>query len=310
MYKNNKIGIVVPSYNEGELIQKTINGIPAFVDEIVAIDDKSTDDTNKKLLSLKKTNKKLIVITHKKNTGVGGSIIDGYKKLLDDKIDIVAVMAGDNQMDPYYLPSLLDKLIVENFDMAKGNRFMHANQLRSMPVYRFVGNIFVTFLTKLASGYWSIFDSWNGYVASKTTALRLIDFEKIKKRYDFEISMLINLNIVGAKVVDVPIPAVYGTEISDLKTFKVLPSLLRTFFLGFWKRVFYKYIFFNTHPVAVFLLLGLPLQLIGIIIGMWSILVSGGHPTASTTLLAVIPFILGFQLVLTAIITDIQNEPK
>lgn len=310
MYKNNKIGVVVPAYNEASLIGKTILGIPNYVDKIVAVDDSSTDKTYKKLRNLQAKNKKLTVVKHRKNLGVGGSIMSGYKKLFDENIDIAVVMAGDNQMDPQYLPSLLNKIIENGFDVAKGNRFMHRKELARMPFYRFVGNIFLTFLAKLASGYWSIFDVSNGYVVSKISTLRLVDFNKVKNRFEFETSMLINLNIVGAKVADVPIPAVYGSEVSDLKVLEVLPGMLWNSFTGFWERIFYKYIFPNTHPVAVFLATGIAFMLVGIVIGVWSIIVTSGHPTASTTILAVIPFILGFQFCLTALVIDIQNEPK
>ena len=310
MYKNKKIGVVVPAYNEEKLIGETISGIPNYVDQIVAVDDVSTDETYNKLKSLQSKNKKLIIVKHETNLGVGGSIMTGYKKLFDRDVDIAVVMAGDNQMDPQYLPLLLDKIIDGGFDVAKGNRFMHRRELTRMPFYRFIGNIFLTFLTKLASGYWSIFDVSNGYVASKTSVLKLVDFGKVKNRFEFETSMLINLNIAGAKVADVSIPAVYGTEVSDLNVWKVLPGLLWTLFSGFWQRIFYRYVFPNTNPMAIFLATGLLLMLVGVVIGVWSIVVTGGHPTASTAILAVIPFILGFQFCLTALVTDIQNEPK
>src|SRR3990172_2562662 len=195
MYKNNKIGVVVPAFNEEKLIQKTILGIPDYVDQIVAIDDLSTDKTYQKLKSLQPGNRKLVTIKHEKNLGVGGSIMTGYKKLFDQDIDIAVVMAGDNQMDPQHLPLLLDKIIDGGFDVSKGNRFMHRRELTKMPFYRFIGNIFLTFLTKLASGYWSIFDVSNGYVASKIQILKLVEFSKVKNRFEFETSMLINLNI-------------------------------------------------------------------------------------------------------------------
>ncbi|HEX7456421.1 MAG TPA: glycosyltransferase family 2 protein [Candidatus Nanoarchaeia archaeon] len=309
MYKRHKIGIVVPAYNESRLISNTINGIPKYVDRIVAVDDASLDDTYKKLQGLSNDDR-LITIRHKKNRGVGGSIIDGYLRLLEEDVDITVVMAGDNQMDPQYLPVLLDKLTEGDFDVAKGNRFLHSYELGRMPPTRMWGNVIVTLLTKISSGYWSIFDTTNGYVASKTQILKLVDFKKIKRGFDFEISMLINLNILGAKIADVPIPAVYGKETSKLKAWKVFPGLSWTFFSGFWKRVFYKYIFYNTHPLALFLIFGLLLLIAGLVIGIWAIVVTGGHPTASTALLAALPLILGFQLLLTAVVIDIQNEPK
>jgi glycosyltransferase involved in cell wall biosynthesis len=309
MYKKHKIGVVVPAFNEEKLIEQTILQVPDYIDKIVVVDDASKDKTSKILSKLKNRNE-LSIIQHKENQGVGSSIMDGYLKLIDDNLDIAVVMAGDNQMDPKYLPKLLDSLIENNFDVAKGNRYLNTKELKSMPSYRFFGNIVITFFTKLASGYWSIFDTLNGYVASRMSVLKLIEFNKIKKRYDFEISMLINLNILGAKIVDVPIPAVYGTEVSDLKVWRVLPGLMKTLFFGFWRRIFYKYIFYNTHPISIFLIFGLLFQLIGFLIGIWSIVATKGHPTASSALLAVLPFLLGFQLALTAIIIDIQNEPK
>lgn len=310
MYKKYKIGVVVPAYNEELLINDTIKGIPRYVDKIIAVDDASTDLTYKKLQDLKKVKYRLEIIHHKQNRGVGGSIINGYHSLIKQNMEIVVVMAGDNQMDPKYLPSLLDKLIEDGFDVAKGNRFIHPQELETMPKFRFISSIIATFITKIASGYWTIFDVMNGYVASKTSVLKLLNFHKVKKGYDFEISMLINLNILGAKITDVPIPAVYSNETSNIKVWKVLPSFLWTLFQGFWQRIFYKYIFFNTHPIAIFFIFGLLLMFIGTIIGFWVTIATNWHPTASSVLLAVLPIILGFQLFLTAVIIDIQNEPK
>lgn len=310
MYKDKKIAVVTPAYNEGDLVLKVIKTMPAFVDHIIIIDDASADNTYD--LAKSSTDPRVIVIRHEKNQGVGGAIMTGHAKMLELGDDISVVMAGDAQMDPSYLPALLDPIIEEGYDFAKGNRFLGKDSLKGMPAYRVFGNIVLTFMTKFASGYWHIFDPQNGYTAISARALQLIDFSKIHKRYPFENDLLINLNIFNIRVKDVSIPALYGEEQSHIKLHKVIPSLLVALIRGYYRRVTQKYVLRSFSPVALFLLAGSVLFTWGVVFGLYEVIHHWGRSPAATgiVMMAVLPLLVGFELLLQAIVLDINESPR
>lgn len=313
MYKDKRVTVVVPAYNEEALVGTTLAGIPDYVDAIVVVDDASSDATAARSKEIAERDNRISVVVHSQNTGVGGAVVDGYRRAIENGSDVAAVMAGDNQMPAEYLPDLLDAIIDRNYDVAKGNRFLASqDSLDTMPRYRFFGNILLTILTKAASGYWTIFDSQNGYYAVSTRTLRRMNLERIARRYDFENSILINLNIIGARVTDVAIPPVYGEEVSGIRLWKVLPRMILTLIRGFFQRMYRKYVLYNFHPIALFLFSGLALMVWGVSFGAWAALQSLGEDSASTgtVMLSVLPFLMGFQFVLSALVLDIQNEPK
>ncbi len=313
MYKGNSIAVVVPAYNEEALIASTLADMPDYVDAIIVTDDGSTDGTVECVTKAARKDSRITLIRHARNEGKGGAVVDGYKRAFDQKHDIVAMMDGDHQMPPEHLPALLDRLIDEGYDAAKGNRFLASpGTLAAMPTYRVLGNILLTLLTKIASGYWSIFDSQNGYWALKAPILARLDLSRVARRYDLENSLLIYLNILGARLADVPIPAKYGDEASGIRLWRVSPRIVFTLLTGFWRRVLLRYVLYNFHPIALFLSSGLVLTLWGLAFGIVVAIGSRG-PEAATTgtvMLAVLPFLMGFQLLLAAFVLDILSEPK
>ena len=310
MYKNNSICVVVPAYNEEKKLSNVIIKIPEFIDHIVIVDDASTDDTFKIASTVE--DERVCVIRHKINLGVGGAILTGHKKAIEYGADISVVMAGDDQMNPQYLPTLLDPIIEEEYHYTKGNRFLKSNTLVGMPKLRIFGNIILTFLTKLASGYWHIFDPQNGYTAIRCNTLKELDFDSIAKRYEFENDMLINLNIGNYKVKDVFIPAHYSDEESKIQLHSFIGRTLYLLFIGFWKRILIKYILRDFHPIALFLIFGLIFFSIGIIIGLYIVFSSIGPPlaTAGTVMLSIVPLFVGFQLILIALVLDIIETSR
>jgi hypothetical protein len=223
--------------------------------------------------------------------------------------DINVVMAGDAQMDPEYLPQLLDP-VVDGYGFAKANRFFSGESFAGMPGYRIFGNIVLSFMTKLASGYWHIFDPQNGYTAIRTEVLRRLPMNKVAARYSFENDLLIHLNILDVPIVDVPIPAVYGNEVSSIKLRKVIPELLAMLFGGFWRRVWWKYMVWSFSAVALLLIAGIALIVMGLVAGIWVLAASVGSPTAGSVMLAVVPFVLGVQMLLVSLQLDIQASPN
>lgn len=258
MYKRKKIGIVVPAYNEEKQIAKVIKTMPKFVDKIIIIDDKSKDKTRSIVKELSKKNKKIVLIEHQKNQGVGSSISSGYVWCRDNKIDIAGVMAGDGQMLPQDLPGILDPVANDRADYSKANRLLSGEAYKKIPKTRYFGNAALSFMTKIASGYWHIIDSQAGYTAINKKMLSLIDWNKMYKGYGQPNDLLVRLNVYNAQVCDVPQVPVYGVgEKSRLKisrAFLRIPSMLIRMF--FW-RLKEKYIIRDFHPLVLFYFFGI-----------------------------------------------------
>lgn len=240
LYKGKKICQVVIGLNEGERMAKVVAESPRFVDLIVAVDDGSTDRTCCFLKSIK--DRRLMIIRHASNKGVGASVLDGHRAAIARRMDISVVTAGDGQMDPKYMPALLDAIIEGGCDYAKGNRFASPGLLKGMPPLRIFGSILLTFLNMVASGYWNVRDPQNGYTAIKVSTLKKLGLGKIARRYQFENDMLIRLNILGAKVKDVPMPARYGSEKSKIRLASYIPQTSLFLLNGLIHRLRAKYL--------------------------------------------------------------------
>ncbi|HEX6626231.1 MAG TPA: glycosyltransferase family 2 protein [Pyrinomonadaceae bacterium] len=311
MYKNRRIAVVVPAYNEERHVGEVLRGVPDYVDHVIAVDDCSADGTRAAIESC--DDARVVALCTPANLGVGGATLLGYRKALELGCDVAVKMDGDGQMPPAHLPLLLDAVVEHGYDYAKGNRFLAGRSLAEMPKVRLFGNVVLTFVNKLASGYWHIFDPQNGYTAVTAEALRRLDFGSLHRRYFFENDMLIALNFHNARVRDVAIPARYGDERSDLNPFKVGVTFPLLFIPRFWRRIYRKYVLHDFSPVALFLFAGLLLFGWGALFGLYhwakSVLTGVATPTG-TIMLAVLPLILGFQLILQAIVLDIQETPK
>ena len=311
MYKDQRITVVLPAYNEARHIAQVIETMPKLVDCVIVVDDCSKDNTYEAAAAC--ADSRVVAVRLEENQGVGGAMVAGYRRAMELGADIVVKMDADGQMIPDYLPRLLDALIEGGYDYAKGNRFLASESLGQMPKLRLFGNIALTFLTKLASGYWHIFDPQNGYTAIKASALGVLDLNHIHKRFFFENDMLVHLNFLSFRVKDVAIPARYGEEVSHLSPFRIMvtfPSLLLRRFL---RRIYQKYVLRDFSPIALFFLLGTLLFGWGTGYGLYLWIKASGtlNPTPTGTIMfALLPLILGFQLLLQAIVLDIQESPK
>ncbi|MCB2156367.1 glycosyltransferase family 2 protein [bacterium] len=308
---DHKIAVVIPAYRVENHICDVIKGLPDYVSYIVVVDDASPDETAKRVAELK--DPRVTLLRHPKNRGVGGAMTTGYRAALKLDVDIVVKMDGDDQMDQSYLPRLIEPLISGIADYAKGNRFLDLMMLRQMPLLRRIGNTGLTFLTKAASGYWGVCDPNNGYTAIRAEALRLIDFSRIHRRYFFESSMLIHLNILRAVVSDVPIPARYGDEASSLRIRRVLWEFPINLFRGLINRIYWRYFMLEFAPQGLFFLAGLLTFLFGAIFGAWRWYLSwqtGIVQSTGTVMISVLPLLMGFELLLQAIVMDMNAVPR
>lgn len=229
LYRGKSVAVVMPAYNERQMVLKAIDAVPDYVDLVFVVDDGSSDDTDKLLVG--KRSGRIQVVRHEHNKGVGAAIATGYSLSIDAGIDVVAVMAGDGQMDPEHLPGLLDPVIDNRADYSKGNRLADRRLRTAMPKFRTFGNFVLSVMTKAASGYWRISDSQNGYTAISREALQSLDLNQVYPYYGYCNDILIKLGTNGKRVVDVPMPARYGAEKSKIRyaryIAKVGPMIVR-----------------------------------------------------------------------------------
>lgn len=309
MYKGRRVAAVVPAHNEEKLIGRVIETMPDLVDRIVVVDDCSDDRTSE--VATGTHDPRVTVLRHDRNTGVGGAILDGHRLALKDGVDVSVVMAGDAQMDPRYLPDLLDPIVEHGYGFSKANRFFSMESFQDMPAHRVLGNVVLSFMTKVASGYWHIFDPQNGYTAIAREALERLPLSRIAIGYQFENDLLINLNILNVRVRDVAVPALYGTEASGIRLSRVVPSISWLLISGFWRRIWWKYVLWSFSPIALLLFAGLLLCVFGVGFGVFAVVSALHHvsPSTGTVMLSVGPLLVGINLMVQALVLDIQATP-
>lgn len=310
MYEGRKVAAVIAAHNEERHIAGVITSLPDVVDIVVVVDDASPDGTSEAARAT--GDPRLVLVRHETNTGVGGAVCSAYRAALDAGADLFVRLDGDGQMDPTYLVDLLEPLVQRDYGFAKANRFFSPSSFQGMPRHRIVGNVVLSFLTKASSGYWHLFDPQNGYTAVTREVLERLDLDRIRKGYDFENDFLINLNILGIRACDVPVPAIYGDEVSGIRLPRVVPLLIATLFRGFWKRITLKYLLYDVSPIALLLFTGLGLLVFAAYWGIFALSqsLSGQPPTAGTVLLAVTPFVVATQMLLSALQLDIAESPR
>ena len=256
MYLKKTIAVVVPAYNEEKLIARTLKEIPDLVDKMIVVDDASTDNTARIVTELAENDQGIQLIQHEANQGVGGAIVTGYKKARDLGMDVTVVMAGDAQMDPSDLVRIIEPVANGSADYTKGNRLFYGDSWNMIPHYRYLGNSFLSLMTKISSGYWHIADSQSGYTAISLIALQRINLDKIYKRYGMPNDLLIKLNQHDFRVRDVHVRPVYNVgEKSGIKLIQVIPKISWILFKGFWQRLVFKYVIKDFHPLVFFFLL-------------------------------------------------------
>ena len=256
MYGGKNICVVIPAHNEETQIEKVIETMPSFVDRIIVVDDDSRDSTALIVEKMLQSNDKLFIIKHETNQGVGGAIASGYKWARDNEMDVTAVMAGDGQMDPDELEAIIKPVVEDRADYTKGNRLFYGDAWDLIPHYRYLGNSFLSLMTKIASGYWHLADSQSGYTAISLVALKRIDPDFIYKDYGMPNDMLIKLNQFDFRVGDVHIRPVYNVgEKSGIRLTRVILRISFLLFKGFWRRLFFKYVIKDFHPLIFFYLL-------------------------------------------------------
>jgi glycosyltransferase involved in cell wall biosynthesis len=307
-----KIHVVIPSYRVERHIVAIIGRIGPEIEKIWVVDD-ACPNSSGELVKKQVKDKRVSVILNPENLGVGGAVVAGYKAALEAGAEVVVKLDGDGQMHPEDIPTLVRSIELGEADYAKGNRFDSLDDLYLMPRIRIFGNAVLSLWSKLSSGYWGVTDPTNGFTAIHRAALAKIGLDKLSKRYFFESDMLFRLNIAGAVVEDVALPARYGDEKSNLKIRKVLIEFPIKYTRNLLKRIFYRY-YLREWSIASFELpLGLGLGIFGAWFGLSSFFAAaeaGRATTAGQATIASLAIILGVQLMLSFLAYDIQSEPK
>jgi glycosyltransferase involved in cell wall biosynthesis len=312
MQASEPIAVVIPSFKVTRHILAVIAGIGPEVSRIYVVDDKCPEGSGT-LVRAECADPRVTVVEHTTNQGVGGAVVSGYRAAIADGAKVIVKLDGDGQMDPSLIPRFVAPILAGEADYAKGNRFFNLEQIRRMPPLRLFGNAMLSLMTKLSSGYWDLFDPTNGYTAIHADAARILPFEKISKRYFFETDMLFRLNTLGAVVVDVPMDAVYGDEVSNLKISRVVTEFAAKHVRNFVKRLFYNYYLRNMSLASIELPLGVAMLLFGLVYGgvHWlSSAKSAVATPAGTVMLAALPVLMGLQLILAFLAYDIAAVPR
>jgi len=312
-FRNYDIAAVIPAYRVEREIEAALASLPDFIRHIIVVDDASPDRTAELVEQASRRDGRVLLIRHEKNRGVGGAMVTGFRKALELGAQIVVKMDGDGQMDARHLPSLLVPLVRGQADYTKGNRFRDFQSLRQMPLIRRLGNMGLGFLTKVATGYWNVFDPTNGYVAIRAEALAQLPLERVDNTYFFETSMLGNLYLLGAVVRELPMPAQYRDEVSSLLIHRVLLEFPLKLFAAFLRRLWLKNFIYDFTMVSVYLLTGLPLLAFGLLFGAvkWIEYARRNVPAPTgTVMLPTLSVLLGIQILLSAIEFDLGAVPK
>ena len=304
--------VVVPAYRVETHIIDVLRRIGPEVSKVWVVDDACPHESGQLVLTTI-SDPRVKVIIHESNAGVGGATITGYRAAIQDNADVIVKLDGDGQMFPEDIPKLISPLITKEADYTKGNRFDSLQDLRKMPKLRILGNAVLSLMSKTSTGYWSVNDPTNGFTAIHRSALERIDLEKLSKRFFFESDMLFRLNLAGAVVRDVALPARYGDERSNLKIRKVLMEFPLKHARNHLKRIGYRYYLREWSIGSIELVFGLLLAFTGTVFGITTVLgalARGESATAGQVTFASLTIILGFQLILSFISYDIQSEPK
>lgn len=306
-----RVAVVIPCYRERLHILELLGSIGPEVNAIFVIDDACPDNTGT-LVEEACTDKRVQVLRHKTNLGVGGATLTGYRAALDAGFDIIVKIDGDGQMAPDQIPRIIAPLIDGRADYTKGNRFHRVDAIAAMPRTRIAGNFALSLMSKLSSGYWNIFDPTNGYTAIHKAAAYSLHMDKISKGYFFESGLLFQLGIIRAVVEDVPMIARYGAETSGINIPKVIPEFFAKHAVNTLKRFYFNYFLRDPGIATIQLVFGVLLTAFGVIFGAWNWYdgtQTGVNASAGTVILAALPILIGLQFLRSFFSHDIESVP-
>ena len=306
-----RIAVVIPCYRVKDQILGVIARIGPEVWRIYVVDDCCPQSTGE-FVQRSVNDGRVRVLRHEVNQGVGGAVISGYCQALRDGADVMVKIDGDGQMDPRLLPRFVAPILAGEADYTKGNRFYDPSSLGAMPAMRLFGNAVLSFMAKVSTGYWNLFDPTNGYTAIDARVFSWLRPEALSKRYFFETDILFRLNTLRAVVADVPMDAVYGDEHSNLRISKVMFEFLWKHLRNASKRILYNYFLRDLSLASLELIVGSLLLAFGVVFGAveWGAAIRASRAAPlGTIMLAALPVLLGTQMLLSFLGFDVASVP-
>jgi glycosyltransferase involved in cell wall biosynthesis len=308
------VAAVVPAYNVSRELGSVLRNLPALFTTIIVVNDGSADQTGAIAERYGELDRRIVVVHHERNRGVGGAMATGFRTAVDAGADIVVKIDADGQMPLWLVPQLIAPLIRGEADYTKGNRFRDFQAVRSMPLARRIGNVVLSFLAKAATGYWRVFDPANGFLAIRSDVLSLLPLQKIDTTYFFEISMLSHLYLIEAVVKEIPMPARYAGETSSLSIPRVMRQFPGRLIWSLLRRLILKNFVYDFNLASLHLAAGVPLLLIGLAFGAWNWYWYAVHlhapaPTG-TVVLPALTIMIAVQLLLSAAQYDLEAVPR
>lgn len=306
------IAVVIPSFKVKDFILDVIATVPPQVRRIYVVDDACPAGSGRHVQE-HCTDARVTVVFHEANRGVGGAVMTGYRAAIEGGAEVIVKIDGDGQMDPALIDDFVDPILRGDADYTKGNRFHDLESLGNMPRSRVFGNAALSLLAKLSTGYWDLFDPTNGYTAIHADVARRLPFQRISERYFFETDILFRLGTVRAKVIDIPMDALYGDEVSNLKISRILGEFLRKHTRNFFSRIFYNYFLRGMSIASLELVFGLLIFVFGIVFGAYHWALSSAHGTATpvgTVMISALSILCGVQLLLAFLSFDFASVPR
>lgn len=307
-----RVAVVIPCYKVSESIEGVVESLPSDIWRIFCVNDCSPDGTRKALEKLAARNPRVRLIDRLENGGVGAAFMSGVSAALDEKAHVIVKIDGDGQMNGSFVTDFAAPILAGEADYVKGNRFYDVERVLGMPRARLIGNAGLSFLSKLSTGYWNLFDPTNGYIAIHAEVARLIPAGKVHPRYFFESDLLFRLSILRARIVELPLETVYGDETSGLNEWRCLLTFPFLHLRNFFKRIFYNYMLRNFSLGSITLPLGILMMVFGSIYGLigWIQSYESQEPaTAGTVMVSALPIIIGIQLMLNFLAQDVSSVP-
>jgi glycosyltransferase involved in cell wall biosynthesis len=307
------VAAILPAYNVERELGAVLRSLPPLFTSIIVVNDGSLDGTGAIADRYAQLDRRIAVVHHDRNLGVGGAMATGFRIAVESGADVVVKIDADGQMPLWLVPQLIAPLIRGDADYTKGNRFRDFEAVRSMPLLRRIGNVALSFLAKAATGYWRSFDPTNGFVAIRSDVLTQLPLQKIDRTYFFEISMLSHLYVIGAVVKEIPMPARYAGETSSLSIPRVLRQFPGRLVWSLLRRIVLKNFVYDFNLASLNLVVGLPLLVTGLLFGGWNWIWYTSNSLAAPTGTVVLPalmIMIGVQLLLSAAQLDLEAVPR
>lgn len=306
------VAVVIPCYRVRDHVLGVIGGIGPVCQRIYVVDD-GCPERSGDYVEQSCSDPRVRVLRHEQNRGVGGATMTGYRAAIADGAEVIVKMDGDGQMDPDLLPLLVGPIVRGDADYTKGNRFWDLGQIGTMPIARRIGNLGLSFLAKGSSGYWDIFDPTNGYTAIHGSIAACLPFKSISNRYFFETDMLFRLNTLRAVVLDIPMDARYGDEVSGLKVSRIVGEFAVKHLRNFVKRIGYNYYLRDLSLASLELIAAVGLLGFAAAFGgwhWWQSALAGVATPVGTIMISTVAVVSGLQFLLAFLGHDIASVPR